>query len=295
MTDAYQPNDQLHRPGGIPPEAEPVFGTPTVPPTRAPGQSEHSTKDTAKEEAAHVRDTAADAGRNVAGTAKEEARNVAGEAKQQARHLWDQTMHEAQGQAKAQTQRAADGMHTFGGDLRRMASESGQQGLAAQLAGEVGDRVDAAASWLDGREPADLLDEVKRYARQHPGTFIAIAGVAGLVVGRLTRGMIGDAQDQAKGTSTARHADSTSVAGIRSAEARPGGSTQGVVTDWDVPAQTGHQPHGTGIPASTGMPGSTGIPPATGVPTATPSGVPTTGTGVPGSQGDPTTRREGGL
>lgn len=229
------------------------------------GSGSHGTADTAKEEAGRVGESAKDAGRHVADTAKSEAKNVAGEAKQQARQLWDQSMHEVSEQAKSQQHRAAEGMHTIGDDLRGMA-EGADSGLAAQLVSEVGDRADKAARWLDDREPADLLDEVKSFARRRPGTFIAIAGVAGLLVGRLARGIIGEAKDEREqqhasstgmGTSTGTSTSTSSHAGIGHAQApssgqpvQPGGATRGVAVDGGVPAQTGHSPSGTGMPTT---------------------------------------------
>lgn len=184
MTDAYQPND-------------PLTTVPSAGGTTGTSGQTSGVKDTAKEEAGRVKDTAAEAGRHVAGTAKEEAKNVGTEAKQQARQLIDTSVNELKGQAKSQQQRAAGGVRTFGDDLRKMASgEGGGDGFAAQIANEVSDRVSTAAQWLEDREPADLLQEVQRFARRRPGTFIAIAGVAGLVVGRLASGIIGEAKDE---------------------------------------------------------------------------------------------------
>jgi hypothetical protein len=44
------------------------------------------------------------------------------------------------------------------------------------------------ASHLDGKEPSELLDDVRQFARRRPGTFLLGALAAGVVVGRLTRG-----------------------------------------------------------------------------------------------------------
>ncbi len=232
MTDAYQPNDPLRRPAGIPPEAEAVFDSPTVPaagtpavgttvppiPTPSTGAGQTSgVKDTAKEEASNVGESAKDAAGRVAGTAKDEARNVASEAKQQARQLLDTTLQEAREQASTQQGRAADGIRTIADDLNSMAAGNGAtDGIAAQIIGEVGSRVEAAASWISEREPADLLDELKTYARRHPVTFIAVAGVAGLLVGRLTSGLIADAKDEraaASGTTGPTYGSTTGTAG----------------------------------------------------------------------------------
>jgi hypothetical protein len=42
---------------------------------------------------------------------------------------------------------------------------------------------------LQNREPADLLEEVRSYARRKPGTFLLGAALAGVVAGRLTSGI----------------------------------------------------------------------------------------------------------
>jgi hypothetical protein len=59
-------------------------------------------------------------------------------------------------------------------------------GEAVRRAATVADR---AAGWLDERDPGEMLDDVRRYARQHPGMFLAGAAVAGVLVGRLTRNL----------------------------------------------------------------------------------------------------------
>ncbi|GMA87937.1 hypothetical protein GCM10025868_31870 [Angustibacter aerolatus] len=70
-----------------------------------------------------------------------------------------------------------------------MAKGSQEQGLASDLARQVADRTHTVAGWLDDREPGDVLDEVRSFARQRPGAFIGIAALAGVVVGRLGRGL----------------------------------------------------------------------------------------------------------
>jgi hypothetical protein len=49
-------------------------------------------------------------------------------------------------------------------------------------------RVEELADWLKNREPADLLGEVRSFARRKPGTFLLGALAAGVVAGRLARG-----------------------------------------------------------------------------------------------------------
>jgi hypothetical protein len=77
-----------------------------------------------------------------------------------------------------------------------MAANGGQSGLGAELARQAADRMHGAASWLERREPADLLDEVRNFARRRPGAFLIGAAVAGLAAGRLTRGLTAGGQSQ---------------------------------------------------------------------------------------------------
>ena len=70
-----------------------------------------------------------------------------------------------------------------------MAQNSEQQGPATDLVKQAAERTSTVASWLEDREPGHVVDEVTRFARQRPGAFLAIAAGAGLLVGRLGRGL----------------------------------------------------------------------------------------------------------
>jgi len=61
--------------------------------------------------------------------------------------------------------------------------------VATEVAQQAADRIHGMASWLEQREPADVLQAVRDFARRRPGVFLAGAVVAGLAAGRLTRGM----------------------------------------------------------------------------------------------------------
>jgi len=62
---------------------------------------------------------------------------------------------------------------------------------ALRLARQAAGRLSAAASWLDERNPGDLLTGIRALARMRPGLVLAGAAFAGLVVGRLTRRLPG--------------------------------------------------------------------------------------------------------
>lgn len=184
MTD--QPFDQYStgRPLGAP-------GEPGVP--GEPGQ-QPDTGEVAKQEARSVGHDAKEGAGEVAQTAKEEVQHVAQEARSQVAGLYSQVRDDITIQAHEQQQRAAGGLHTLAGELQQMADSSDGSTMAGGLVRQASSRLDGVAGWLEDREPADLLHEVQRYARRHPGTFLGICALAGLIGGRLTRGLRDDSQ-----------------------------------------------------------------------------------------------------
>jgi hypothetical protein len=151
------------------------------------------TTQVAKQQAADVGRTTADAGRHVAGTAAEQAGQVAQEAKRQARDLLGEVRGQAMDQARTGQQNAADSMRGLAGELREMADNGERHGTASELAAQAANRLGSAADWIGAREPGDLVNEVRRFARRRPGAFLLGAAVAGILAGRLTRGTV-DAQ-----------------------------------------------------------------------------------------------------
>ncbi len=149
-----------------------------------------STFDTAKSEAANVKDTAAGAASGATDVARGEVAHVAEEAKYQTRNLVDQTRYELQGQMRNQQSSLASKLNGWASELGSMASKSDESGPMTDLAQEASRRVGELSHWLDNHEPADLLHEVKRFARRRPGAFLALAAAAGVVAGRLTRGAV---------------------------------------------------------------------------------------------------------
>jgi len=156
----------------------------------ASGSEGGSTVDTAKGEAANVKDTAAGAASGVKDVAKSEVSNVAGEAKYQVRNLVDQTRSELRGQASNQQSQLASRLNSWASELGSMASKSDDSGPMTDLAQEAARRGGEISHWLDTHEPADVLEEVKRFARRRPFAFLALAAAAGVVAGRVTRGAV---------------------------------------------------------------------------------------------------------
>ncbi|MFE5672847.1 hypothetical protein ACFQ58_14690 [Agromyces sp. NPDC056523] len=191
------------------------------------------------------------AGHRVADTAKQEARNVGSEAKYQARRLADRVGSEVRSQASTQQQRAAGGLRNVGSQFSEMAA-TGQSGLARDVVENVGSRADSVASWLEQREPQDLLEEVKRFARRRPGVFLAIAAGAGVVIGRLTRSLAtpsdsttGGARTQAQLAGTVDAPYTTENPGTTGTYTGTGGTYTGTDGTYGTGTGTG-DPYGTG-------------------------------------------------
>jgi hypothetical protein len=66
--------------------------------------------------------------------------------------------------------------------------ESADGGMAQELLRQVADRAQSIGSQLENRQPADLIDDVRRYAQRKPGAFLLGALVAGVLAGRVTKG-----------------------------------------------------------------------------------------------------------
>ena len=192
--------------GSYPPQyPDPQYPDPQYADPQYAAPQPQSTTDVAREQAANVGQSVSDAGSHVTQTATDQARQVAAETARQARDLMGEATGQVRDQASAQQQRAASQLHSVADELHEMVAKGGQSGLATEVAQQAAERLHGAASWLERREPADLLASVRDFARRRPGTFLAGAAIAGLAAGRLTRGMTaaarsGDQPGQPEGT-----------------------------------------------------------------------------------------------
>jgi ElaB/YqjD/DUF883 family membrane-anchored ribosome-binding protein len=203
----------------------PIHDQVTPAPGPTPTSGETSTADVAKQQAGDVASGATDAGKHVASVAGEQAQQVAGEAKNQAKDLLHQTRGELTTQASEQQKRVAGGLRALSDEFGSMADKSDNPGIATDVTRQAAQRAQAVASWLDDREPGQILDEVTRFARRKPGTFLALAAGAGLLVGRLGRGLTAaNSSDDSGSSATANHAvpaDNTRTAPIPRIDAGP--------------------------------------------------------------------------
>ena len=132
--------------------------------------------------------SATEEGRRVAGVAKNEAGQVAAEARDQVAELLEEAKSQLSEQGSTQRDRLVATLTTLGDDLEHMAQQSDRSGMATDLARQAAGRVRDLGNRLDGREPSQILDDVRAFARRRPGTFLLGAVAAGVLAGRLTRG-----------------------------------------------------------------------------------------------------------
>lgn len=207
---------------------------------------EQGTADVVKSQATDLSHSSIRTGKHVADVAREQASGVAVEAGRQGRDL----LHQAQGQLEEQAaqgqQRLVNQLLSLSDELHSMAGASGRGGMAASLASQAASRVRNAGQWLDGREPGQVVDEMQSFARRRPAVFLALAVGAGLVAGRLTRGL--------------KDANSDN-----SAVAAPA-ATQELSGQWAQPSDMASYPPATAAGVSDQTPGlsvpASGLPPA---------------------------------
>ncbi|MGU3646959.1 hypothetical protein ACLBXX_18530 [Microbacterium sp. C23T] len=134
---------------------------------------------------------------HVAGVAGDEIQSVAHDVKDAARGFFDETRAQLSDQASTQQQRAAAALRGTSDELHGLASgtSTGSGGMATSAVRAIGEQSRRAADWLEQREPADVVREVRGYARRHTGAFLLIALGVGIVAGRVTRALMADAHN----------------------------------------------------------------------------------------------------
>jgi hypothetical protein len=152
--------------------------------------SSSSTRDVAMGEAGAVRDTAVGAGKNVASTARDEAANVVAEAGTQAKSLLGTVTDEVRSQGRTQQSRLAEAVHSVAQELGSMGARSEQSGPVSDLAQQASRKAGEVGYWLENKEPSEVLDDVRSFARRRPAMFLGLCALAGVVVGRLGRGAV---------------------------------------------------------------------------------------------------------
>lgn len=160
-------------------------------------ESAAQVKDTAKEQAGQVKDTAVEQGQQVAAVAKDQAGQVAQKAASSIKDIVSEGRTQLTSQAGNSQNRLAEYVHSLSDELGTMASGGGDgTGPLADLAKRYSKQGGEISHWLSEHEPADLLNEVTRFARRRPWAFLGASLVAGVVVGRVTRSLAAEAKDE---------------------------------------------------------------------------------------------------
>ena len=117
--------------------------------------------------------TASEEAGRVAEVAKGQAQQVASEIGTQARDLVGELKTQVHDQSVTQRDRLVDNLRRFGDDLDGMRQSSSSSGLATDLTGMLASKAREVSTFLSDHEPGDLIEEVRQFARQRPGTFLA--------------------------------------------------------------------------------------------------------------------------
>ena len=168
--------------------------TPGALSTRAAGTTE-----VAREQVSEVGQSAGGAAAHVAKHSKEQVGEVAAEAQRQARDLLGEARTQVSQQAGNQRDRLTEALMSVGSELEEMADKGGRGGIASEIARQGARQIRSMAGQLDGREPADLFGDLRTYARRRPTAFLLGALAAGVVAGRLTRGIKDDSSSSLTG------------------------------------------------------------------------------------------------
>ena len=157
---------------------------------------------TAADQGKQVAATAAQETKQVAGQAMDQVHAVAGEAKAQARSLFDQARTDVRSQADQQTERLAEGLRGFAGQVQALLDgRTEEAGPLPDLARQATSQIESLAGRIGDGGLDGVVEDVTRFARRKPGLFLAGAAALGFVGGRLLRG-VQAAQQQGLAQST---------------------------------------------------------------------------------------------
>jgi hypothetical protein len=154
------------------------------------GQKARTAADTAKKESQDLAQRAAGSTGQVAQTAKEEAKGVVQEATTEARDLAGKARTEVKVKFDDQRQRLSGALRTSGQELAQFARSEEQSQLTKELARRAGEYAQNVGDYLDRADTGRIFNDVRSFARRRPGTFLLVAAIGGVVVGRLTRSVM---------------------------------------------------------------------------------------------------------
>jgi hypothetical protein len=198
---------------------------------------QQGTTELAKDQAGQVKQGAATAASQVTSTGKDQAVQVAQEAKSQASGLAGQVRGQVSQQTNAQRDKLVTTLRSFGDEIEQMLSGGGapQSGIVADLTRQAQTKVQDLAGFFENREPADILDDVRSFARRRPGAFLLGSAVAGVLAGRMTKGAVAAKKDSSDDNGYSSYQGQASYQGQSAYQ----GSTMPVPSTTTTAANTG--------------------------------------------------------
>jgi hypothetical protein len=96
-----------------------------------------------------------------------------------------------------QRTRATGALRTTADELGTLSAKGEHSQFTAELTGRAAVQAHRLADYLERTTPADLLGQVRAFARRRPAAFLLVAALAGVVVGRVVKGTVtGDTAPQ---------------------------------------------------------------------------------------------------
>lgn len=130
-------------------------------------------------------------------TATEEARHLAHEAREQASTVLDRARDDVGTQLRDKGKEASDAMRRLADEFGCLASGRPDEAPRAREYAEMAEqRLNQMANRLDDGGPETAIDDIRRFARRHPGSFLAIAAGVGFGIARLARASTASRHEQ---------------------------------------------------------------------------------------------------
>lgn len=128
-----------------------------------------------------------------AGGRKAQAKELVGQASETLKAEAKTFASVAQDRVRAETQKgtekATKTLGDFANAIRKAGDELGSadQSPASRLVRQAADGLETFSRSLEGKDPGDLLNDVRDFGRRHPMAFVGGAVLAGLALGRFVR------------------------------------------------------------------------------------------------------------
>jgi X-X-X-Leu-X-X-Gly heptad repeat protein len=135
-----------------------------------------------------VKQQGSQAANDVMETAKQQVSQIGDQATDQVLSLISEAKGQLRERAEAQVAQAAEGLNRLQEQTQALADgRVDDAGALADYARQAAERMSDLGQRIDTRGLDGLLQDVQRFARRRPGTFLLATLVAGIAVGRIVR------------------------------------------------------------------------------------------------------------